>query len=67
MSEQPQHAQPGLEAKLAEVRTALYRARLTDAEARTRAYGVYQDWMSDIAGRHTAETLTEYATRKAGR
>lgn len=63
MSEKPQYAQPGLEAKLEQARTALYRAGLTDAEARTRAYGVYQDWLSAVTGRHTAETLEAYAER----
>ena len=62
----PQPAQPFLESKLIAVREALVAAGVPVEEARTRAYGIYQDWMSAIEGRHTAETLTEYATRKAG-
>lgn len=59
--------QPVLEAKLATVREALVAAGIAEPLARRKAWGVYEEWLEAVTGRHTAETLAEYATRKAGR
>ena len=54
-------AQLVLEDKMEQARAGLLRARLTGAEARARAPGIYNDWLT-LAG-HTAEPLEAYAER----
>ena len=63
MSEKPSRAQLALEAKMEQARAGLLRAGLAGAEARVRAPGIYNDWLSAVTGRHTAEPLEAYAER----
>jgi hypothetical protein len=53
-----------LQRRLRQVRTGLQRAGADPALlTMARVMGIYNDWMSDVAGRHTAESLEAYAER----